>query len=180
MKAGDWPAESNAVGLTSILDRRQNINCTSNTADAPVSVGRLSAEGFLRYLLSNDNAIVPPDKLVVVGFRRDVIGCDLARRGVRRGEAVTDCLSVGRLSAEGFLRYLLSNDNAIVPPDKLDLNEDMSHPLSHYFINSSHNTYLTGESVLTSRVTTFAPPLPSISAFPPRKPTSRLRLGFQG
>jgi len=158
MKAGDWPAESNAVGLTSILDRRQNINCTSNTADAPVSVGRLSAEGFLRYLLSNDNAIVPPDKLVVVGFRRDVIGCDLARRGVRRGEAVTDCLSVGRLSAEGFLRYLLSNDNAIVPPDKLDLNEDMSHPLSHYFINSSHNTYLTGESVLTSRVTTFAPP----------------------
>jgi len=54
-------------------------------------------------------------------------------------------LSVGHLSAEGFLRYLLSNDNAIVPPEKLDLNEDMSHPLSHYFINSSHNTYLTGE-----------------------------------
>ena len=52
---------------------------------------------------------------------------------------------VGHLSAEGFLRYLLSNENAIVPPDKLDLNEDMSHPLSHYFINSSHNTYLTGE-----------------------------------
>jgi len=92
MKAGDWPAESNAVGLTSILDRRQNINCTSNTADAPVSVGRLSAEGFLRYLLSNDNAIVPPDKLVVVRFRRDLISCDLARRGVRRGEAVIDCL----------------------------------------------------------------------------------------
>jgi len=54
-------------------------------------------------------------------------------------------LAVGLLSAEGFLRYLLSNENAIVPPDKLDLNEDMSHPLSHYFINSSHNTYLTGE-----------------------------------
>jgi len=53
-------------------------------------------------------------------------------------------ITVGHLSAEGFLRYLLSNENAIVPPDKLDLNEDMSHPLSHYFINSSHNTYLTG------------------------------------
>jgi len=53
-------------------------------------------------------------------------------------------LYVGHLSAEGFLRYLLSNENAIVPPDKLDLNEDMSHPMSNYFINSSHNTYLTG------------------------------------
>jgi phosphatidylinositol phospholipase C beta len=51
------------------------------------------------------------------------------------------------LTAEGFLRYLLSNENAIVPPEKLDLNEDMSQPLAHYFINSSHNTYLTGHQL---------------------------------
>jgi len=69
------------------------------------------------------------------GFR----GCGLAQCGL-----VT--VYIGQLSAEGFLRYLLSNDNSIVPADKLDLNEDMSHPLSHYFINSSHNTYLTGET----------------------------------
>jgi len=61
----------------------------------------------------------------------------------------------GRLTAEGFLRYLLSNENAIVPPDKLDLNEDMSHPLSHYFINSSHNTYLTGENKTLARFRDF-------------------------
>lgn len=42
------------------------------------------------------------------------------------------------------MRYLSGEENGVVPPEKLDLNEDMSQPLSHYFINSSHNTYLTG------------------------------------
>lgn len=48
------------------------------------------------------------------------------------------------LSVDGFLRYLMSEDNSIIPPDKLDLNADMDQPLNHYFINSSHNTYLAG------------------------------------
>lgn len=42
------------------------------------------------------------------------------------------------------MRYLGGEENGVVPPEKLDLNEDMSQPLSHYLINSSHNTYLTG------------------------------------
>lgn len=53
----------------------------------------------------------------------------------------------GRLSFDGFLRYLLSDDNAIVPPEKFDLNSDMDQALNHYFINSSHNTYLTGHQL---------------------------------
>lgn len=56
----------------------------------------------------------------------------------------------GILSADGFLKYLMSDDNAIVAPEKFDLNQDMDQPLSHYFINSSHNTYLTGHQ-LTGR-----------------------------
>ncbi|KAM3931513.1 1-phosphatidylinositol 4,5-bisphosphate phosphodiesterase beta-1 [Leptodactylus fuscus] len=51
--------------------------------------------------------------------------------------------SKGQISVEGFMRYLSGEENGVVPPEKLDLNEDMSQPLSHYFINSSHNTYLT-------------------------------------
>ncbi|XP_041420271.1 1-phosphatidylinositol 4,5-bisphosphate phosphodiesterase beta-1 isoform X1 [Xenopus laevis] len=49
----------------------------------------------------------------------------------------------GQISVEGFMNYLSGEENGVVPPEKLDLNEDMSQPLSHYFINSSHNTYLT-------------------------------------
>lgn len=51
------------------------------------------------------------------------------------------------LSYDGFVRYLLSEDNAIVAPEKLDLHMDMNQPLNHYFINSSHNTYLTGHQL---------------------------------
>lgn len=52
----------------------------------------------------------------------------------------------GQFSFDGFLRYLMSEDNPIVSPSKLDLSDDMDQPLPHYFINSSHNTYLTGKS----------------------------------
>ncbi|XP_056336632.1 1-phosphatidylinositol 4,5-bisphosphate phosphodiesterase beta-1 [Danio aesculapii] len=50
--------------------------------------------------------------------------------------------SRGQISVEGFARYLSGEENCIIPPEKLDLSEDITQPLSHYFINSSHNTYL--------------------------------------
>ncbi|XP_056619822.1 1-phosphatidylinositol 4,5-bisphosphate phosphodiesterase beta-1 isoform X3 [Triplophysa dalaica] len=49
----------------------------------------------------------------------------------------------GQISVEGFARYLNGVENSIIPSEKLDQSEDMTLPLSHYFINSSHNTYLT-------------------------------------
>uniref|UniRef100_A0A8C2H147 1-phosphatidylinositol 4,5-bisphosphate phosphodiesterase n=1 Tax=Cyprinus carpio TaxID=7962 RepID=A0A8C2H147_CYPCA len=49
----------------------------------------------------------------------------------------------GQISVEGFARYLISEENSVIPPEKLDLSEDMTFLLSQYFINSSHNTYLT-------------------------------------
>ncbi|KAF7990398.1 hypothetical protein HCN44_000203 [Aphidius gifuensis] len=53
----------------------------------------------------------------------------------------------GQLSSDGFLRYLLSEDNPIVAMSKYDLSDDMDQPLAHYFINSSHNTYLSGHQL---------------------------------
>ncbi|XP_059470873.1 1-phosphatidylinositol 4,5-bisphosphate phosphodiesterase classes I and II [Neocloeon triangulifer] len=53
----------------------------------------------------------------------------------------------GVLSQDGFLRYLLSEDNPIVSSAKAYQLDDMDHPLPHYFINSSHNTYLTGHQL---------------------------------
>ncbi|RNA14768.1 1-phosphatidylinositol 4-5-bisphosphate phosphodiesterase classes I and II-like [Brachionus plicatilis] len=53
-----------------------------------------------------------------------------------------------KLSSEGLLRYLMDFENEVVDPKKYELQDhDMNHPLSHYFINSSHNTYLTGHQL---------------------------------
>lgn len=49
-----------------------------------------------------------------------------------------------RLSFDGFCRYLMSDENAPVFLDRLDVSQDLDQPLAHYFINSSHNTYLSG------------------------------------
>ncbi|XP_056423815.1 1-phosphatidylinositol 4,5-bisphosphate phosphodiesterase beta-1 isoform X1 [Hyla sarda] len=62
---------------------------------------------------------------------------------IEKYETNSSLASKGHISVEGFMRYLSGEENGVVPPEKLDLNEDMSQPLSHYFINSSHNTYLT-------------------------------------
>lgn len=48
----------------------------------------------------------------------------------------------GTMSLDGFQMYLCSPEGSIFKPDRLGLDQDMSQPLSHYFISSSHNTYL--------------------------------------
>lgn len=48
------------------------------------------------------------------------------------------------LLPQGFLSYLLGQENDYMRPAFRAVHEDMNRPMSHYFISSSHNTYLTG------------------------------------
>lgn len=66
---------------------------------------------------------------------------------IKNHEPHKEIAKKGCLSYDGFLRYLMSDDNAILSPDRLDLYMDMNQPLNQYFINSSHNTYLTGHQL---------------------------------
>lgn len=73
---------------------------------------------------------------------------DQAKDLIREFEPNKQSAQRGLMSFDGFLKYLMSADNPIVSPTTLELNNDMDQPLSHYFINSSHNTYLTGNTII--------------------------------
>jgi len=66
---------------------------------------------------------------------------------IKKYEPNSHLVSLGQLSVEGFLWFLMSEDNNIISQEKLEKEDDMERPLSHYFINSSHNTYLTGHQL---------------------------------
>ena len=52
------------------------------------------------------------------------------------------------LSFEGFARFLMDKDNYAFVSERLGPDEsEMDQPLSHYYIASSHNTYLTGHQL---------------------------------
>uniref|UniRef100_UPI00358FEC95 1-phosphatidylinositol 4,5-bisphosphate phosphodiesterase delta-4-like isoform X2 n=1 Tax=Myxine glutinosa TaxID=7769 RepID=UPI00358FEC95 len=53
-----------------------------------------------------------------------------------------------RLSYDGFLAYLLSPDGDIFNKKHHSVYQDMNQPLSNYFINSSHNTYLVQDQLV--------------------------------
>ncbi|XP_064601802.1 inactive phospholipase C-like protein 2 [Liolophura sinensis] len=48
----------------------------------------------------------------------------------------------GHLGIDGFTAYLLSEECDVFETEHKVVCQDMSHPLAHYFISSSHNTYL--------------------------------------
>ncbi|KAM4617313.1 1-phosphatidylinositol 4,5-bisphosphate phosphodiesterase beta-3 isoform 2-T3 [Discoglossus pictus] len=68
---------------------------------------------------------------------------DQVRQLIEKYEPNRQFLERVQMSMEGFSRFLGGEENSIVPPETLDLSDDMSQPLTSYFINSSHNTYLT-------------------------------------
>ncbi|KAM6158904.1 1-phosphatidylinositol 4,5-bisphosphate phosphodiesterase beta-3 [Rhynchocyon petersi] len=76
-----------------------------------------------------------------------------ARQLIEKYEPNQQFLERDQMSMEGFSRYLGGEENGILPLEALDLSADMTQPLSSYFINSSHNTYLTaGQLAGTSSV----------------------------
>lgn len=57
----------------------------------------------------------------------------------------------------GFTNYTRSPAGDIFNPEHHGVHQDMTRPLSHYFITSSHNTYLVGDQLMSqSRVDMYA------------------------
>jgi Phosphatidylinositol-specific phospholipase C, X domain len=60
--------------------------------------------------------------------------------------SVSTHVDLSRINKDQFEEYLISSENdAFDPARAANIEQDMNRPLSEYFINSSHNTYLIGD-----------------------------------
>lgn len=92
--------------------------------------------------------VIPPEAFLhfLTLYQGETLGLSEAKALIQLHEPCPDLRSNFLLSFEGFVCYLLDGENSAVHSDPLD--EDlMNEPLSHYYIASSHNTYLTGHQL---------------------------------
>ena len=52
------------------------------------------------------------------------------------------------MTFDGFTDFLISPDNAAFSEQENSIWQDMTHPISEYFISASHNTYLVGHQLV--------------------------------
>ncbi|XP_061556433.1 1-phosphatidylinositol 4,5-bisphosphate phosphodiesterase delta-3-A isoform X2 [Phycodurus eques] len=57
------------------------------------------------------------------------------------------------MTQNGFTMYMLSRENDVLNPEHARVYQDMSRSLAHYFISTSHNTYLTKDQVTSASST---------------------------
>ncbi|CAN7038451.1 hypothetical protein BRARA_B01141 [Brassica rapa] len=99
--------------------------------------GRMSVDEMLRFVIQ-----VQGEKHADSNYVKDIFH-RLKHHGVFHPRGI---------HLEGFYRYLLSDFNSPLPPSG-QVWQDMNQPLSHYFLYTGHNSYLTGNQ-LNSRSST--------------------------
>ncbi|XP_067908704.1 1-phosphatidylinositol 4,5-bisphosphate phosphodiesterase epsilon-1-like [Heterodontus francisci] len=67
---------------------------------------------------------------------------------IQKFEPSVNMRQQGLMSFEGFARFLMDKENVASKNDESQvIVEDLQYPLSYYYIESSHNTYLTGHQL---------------------------------
>lgn len=75
---------------------------------------------------------------------------DLCCQIIQTYEPIEENRRAGILGIDGFSSYLLGPEGDIFNPEHKKVNQDMTRPLSHYFIASSHNTFLLGDQLTSN------------------------------
>ncbi|CEF61442.1 C2 domain and Phospholipase C,phosphatidylinositol-specific, X domain and Phosphoinositide phospholipase C family and Phospholipase C, phosphatidylinositol-specific, Y domain and EF-hand domain and EF-hand domain pair and Pleckstrin homology-like domain and Phospholipase C,phosphoinositol-specific, EF-hand-like domain and PLC-like phosphodiesterase, TIM beta/alpha-barrel domain-containing protein [Strongyloides ratti] len=118
---------------------------------------KLTERPDIRHILkmaNNDSEEYLNVKQLTTFLKEEQGFCDVDEK---KAEMIIDSFEIGNTQASpesekllyqpGFRRLLQSRWGNIMKPEHDIVFQDMTKPLSHYFINSSHNTYLTGLQV---------------------------------
>ncbi|XP_041824660.1 1-phosphatidylinositol 4,5-bisphosphate phosphodiesterase delta-1a isoform X2 [Melanotaenia boesemani] len=89
--------------------------------------GQMSTRDFMNFLLNE---------------QREQVTIEHAQKLIEKYEVDGTAIKKKHMTKDGFLMYLQHEDESIFNPAHKNVYQDMSQPLNHYFISSSHNTYL--------------------------------------
>ncbi|XP_064875277.1 1-phosphatidylinositol 4,5-bisphosphate phosphodiesterase delta-1-like [Oncorhynchus nerka] len=88
---------------------------------------KMSVKDLLNFLLNEQHEVATMEDAV---------------RLIERYELDDSAKQKNHMTKDGFLMYLHQEEGSIFNPAHKEVFQDMSQPINHYFISSSHNTYL--------------------------------------
>ncbi|KAM8823100.1 1-phosphatidylinositol 4,5-bisphosphate phosphodiesterase delta-1a isoform 2-T2 [Spinachia spinachia] len=94
--------------------------------------GQMSAEDLLNFLWKE---------------QREPVSMEDALKLIDKYEVDQTAKQKKRMSKDGFLIYMQQEDGCIFNPAHKPVYQDMHQPLNHYYISSSHNTYLMADQL---------------------------------
>ncbi|KAM9424872.1 1-phosphatidylinositol 4,5-bisphosphate phosphodiesterase epsilon-1 isoform 2-T3 [Pholidichthys leucotaenia] len=84
----------------------------------------------------------------LVNCQREHLSYDEILGIIQKFEPSSAMKQMGLMSFEGFARFLMDKDNFASCNEESQMKlEELQYPLSYYYIESSHNTYLTGHQL---------------------------------
>uniref|UniRef100_A0A8C9X9V5 Phosphoinositide phospholipase C n=1 Tax=Sander lucioperca TaxID=283035 RepID=A0A8C9X9V5_SANLU len=84
----------------------------------------------------------------LVNCQREHLSYDEILSIIQKFEPSSSMRQMGWMSFEGFARFLMDKENFASRNEESQINpEELQYPLSYYYIESSHNTYLTGHQL---------------------------------
>ncbi|XP_022097790.1 inactive phospholipase C-like protein 2 isoform X2 [Acanthaster planci] len=104
---------------------------------------------FLLVRYSSSEVMTIDDLLIFLEAEQGMAGVsrEKCQAIINKYEPSAEGREKGHLGIDGFTNYLLSEDCDIFDSQHRHVCQDMTQPLSHYFIASSHNTYLTEDQL---------------------------------
>uniref|UniRef100_A0A8C7DGG9 Phosphoinositide phospholipase C n=1 Tax=Oncorhynchus kisutch TaxID=8019 RepID=A0A8C7DGG9_ONCKI len=84
----------------------------------------------------------------LVNCQREHLTYDEILSVIQKFEPCISMRQMGWMSFEGFARFLMDKDNFASKNEESQVNtEELQYPMSYYYVESSHNTYLTGHQL---------------------------------
>ncbi|KAK6301925.1 hypothetical protein J4Q44_G00279780 [Coregonus suidteri] len=91
---------------------------------------------------------IPQLNNFLVNCQREHLTYDEILSIIQKFEPCVSIRQMGWMSFEGFARFLMDKENFASKNEESQVNtEELQYPMSYYYIESSHNTYLTGHQL---------------------------------